>query len=145
MARDHDIYLITGRAAAAVAGTVNTFHPVPVSDEHQAFLAEGFFWMYETAEANTDNTLDFDITFGAAGTGTTIFTNVNPNGLLDTGAAATLFTNRRDAASSGAAAAAAANPANVRVPGDNTIRIQIVTAGTGTIPAIQVGIYGKWV
>ena len=139
------ITLLTARAPAASAATVVEFFPIPDQDEHNAFLCQGFFWLYETTEANADNTVDFTSTFGAAGTGTNIFVNANANGLLDTGAPSTVFTNRRDAASGGAAAAAAANPANVRVPAGNAIQITIVTAGTGTIPAVQVGIYGSYV
>ena len=139
------ITLLTGRSPAASAGTVTAFFPIPAADEHNAFLCTGFLWLYETTEANADNTLDFTSTHGAAGTGTNIFVNANPNGLLDTGAASTVFTNRRDAASSGAAAAAASNPDNVRVPAGDVIQIVMVTAGTGTIPAVQVGIYGTFI
>ena len=145
MSRDHDITIIEKRFAAAAAGTVNQWASLPNVDSALAFLAEGFFWYYETAEANADNTMDFNITYGPVGTGTTIFTNANPNGLLNTGALLALFTNRRDAASSGEAAAAASDPADVRIPVNTQLQFTLVTAGTGTIPAIVLGIYGKYI
>lgn len=147
MSRDHDITRIESRFAAAAAGTVNQWQalPDPGAGHAQAFLAEGFYWYYETTEANADNTMDFNITYGAAGTGTTVFTNANANGLLDTGAVLNVFTNRRDAAIAAGAAAAASDPADVRIPVGNQIQFTLVTAGTGTVPAIVLGIYGKYV
>lgn len=136
MARDNDIAVLSARAAAAAAGTVNVFIPVG----SRPLLFNGFNWMYETAEANTDNTLNFKIEFTTDGTAFTTMQAVGANamGLLDTGAPDVEFVNRISAAAGGNAAAAAAAPAQVRVPANAVIRTQIVTAGTGTIPAIQV-------
>ena len=145
MSRSKSVTTLVGRAPAASAGTVTVFIPIPAAHEHQAFKCTGFFWLYETTEANADNTLDFNITHGAAGTGTTVYTNVNPNGLLDTGAPSTCFTNRRNAASGGAAAAAAADPGEIRIPAGDTIQMTIVTAGTGTVPAVQLGLHGSFI
>lgn len=144
-ARDHDIFVFENRVPA-VAATVIAYFGIPAAADEgpAAFVAEGFYWLYEVTEGGTDNTVDFNVTHGAAGTGTTVYTNVNPNGMLDTGAPSTLFTNRRDAASSGAAAAAAADPGPIRVVSGNVIQSTLVTAGTAAVAA-RLGVFGHWV
>ena len=149
MTRDADITDLQYDSAAATAATDNAgIVAIPASDGHKAFLAQGFYWFWVGSEGNVDNTVDWDISYSAnndAAIDTVVFTNVNPIGLLDTGAANVVFTNRRNPASSGAAAAAASNPADVRIPAATVIRFQIVRAGTGTIPRFVLGIYGHFV
>lgn len=127
-------------AIAAAAGTVLVYKHVgdrPVS-------IKGYQWSYLTAEANTDNTLDFAIEYSTDGSAwTAIKVNGNPNGLLDTGVPLDVFDKRADAASGGAAALASAAFTPVRVPANAIIRFTIVRAGTGTIPAIELSAYGQ--
>lgn len=142
MSRETPIVL-SDKTAAASAGTLYLYFGVPVP-----FMFEGFGWAYGTAEANTDNSLDFvisrdqdkDGTFDAASDA--IFTNVNPNGLLDTSALGKINVNKGNAGSSGAAATAV-TPTRTRIDAGETIRVTVVTAGTGTIPSIKFEIYGK--
>jgi hypothetical protein len=151
MSRSSDISVIETNVAAAAAGTVNTFHVIPDTytagnGSARAFVVTDFFWKYDTTEANADNTFDYDVTYGAVGTGTDILTEpTNPIGLLDTGAPATAFVNRGGTGAAGAAADAAAAITAVRVPVGNVIRVQIVRAGTGTVPAMTLGLVGYWV
>lgn len=143
-ARDHDIITLNCEKAAASASTTTFYQGIPDTFVG-GFLAEGFAWMYATTEANADNTLDWAQTYGVAGTGTNLFPNANANGLLDTGAPSTLFTNRRDAASGGAAAAAASTPTAVRIAAGQSIQTALTTAGTGTVPAISFYTIGHYV
>ena len=141
------------QVAAASAATAYLYFPIPheiTKTAHKAFMFKGFAWSYQTAEANTDNTLDFviaqdqddDGTFDA--TGDTLHTNANAVGLLDSAAIGKTVTNKGDAASGGAAATAV-TPTETRVDRGNTIRVAVTTAGTGTIPAINFSILGHWV
>ena len=152
MSRSSDIVFLWDTNAAASAATGNIYLPLVGGDtanpsgSPQAFIFEGFAWLYLAAEANTDNTLDFVITHdGGDGTfGTTVHTNANAVGLLDSAAVGEVQINRGDAASGGAAAAAV-TPTQLRIPVDRTIRVAVTTAGTGTIPAIKFGVYGHYV
>lgn len=140
MSRDAGLVVITKEQAAASAATTYLYYPIPV-----AFRWEGFSWSYQSAEANTDNTLDFVIEADAASAGswgTTLFTNGNPNGLLDTSAVGVERTNYGNAASSGATAIAV-TPTVARVAG-TTIRVTVITAGSGTVPAINFSIIGHY-
>lgn len=133
--------ILQGQIAAASAGTLNLYFPMPVP-----FRFEGFAWGYQTAEANTDNTMDFVITSDSgldAGWATTLFTNVNTNGLLDSMGVGVIETNTGNAAIAGGAAVAV-TPTAARVAAGATIRVAITTAGTGTVPAINFHIIGKF-
>ena len=148
------------RTAAASAATDTQYLPVSthagtatLTGGATVFLAEGFAWMYETTEANSNNTVDWLLDYTTDGTNfTVIHTNANPNGLLDSAAPLVTLTMMGDAASSGAAAAAvtrlsgssSASSPNVRVPGNATLRFATITAGTGTVPALQTILYGHW-
>lgn len=131
--------VFTAKKAAATAGTATVYELVgdrPVS-------IKGFQWAYESTEANADNTLDFAIEYSTDGSAwTAIKVNGNPNGLLNTGAVLDVFDKMADAASGGGAAVAAAFTP-VRVPANAIIRFTIITAGTGTIPAILLAAYGQ--
>ena len=110
-------------------------------------MFEGFVWGYESTEANSDNTLDFIITYDSAEDGTfatTVHTNANANGLLDTAAVGEFVTNFGDAAIAGGAAIAV-TPTRTRIPAGQTVRVALTTAGTGTVPAIMFAIFGHWV
>lgn len=140
MARDNVIRTIIATKAAASAGTGTTYHPVG----SRPFLFQGFAWLYETTEANADNTLDFviDYTTDGGGAYTELFTNANAVGLADTSAVLTLNSNKGNAASGGGAAVAV-TPTEARVPANAVIRVRLVTAGTGTVPAVQMLVEGK--
>ena len=157
MSRDHAITVLggSGRIAAASATTAYVYVPVPdnatnsttLGASHSAFLFEGFVWGYETTEANSDNTIDFVITYDSAEDGTfatTLHTNANAIGLLDTAAVGEFVTNFGDAAIAGGAAVAV-TPTRARVPAGQTIRVAITTAGTSTVPAIMFAVFGHWV
>jgi len=134
MARDNDITRIPARAAAASAGTTQTY----TQTLNRPAIFQGWAFTYESAEANTDNTLDFAIAYTTDGSNfTTLFANGNAVGLLDTGVPLVSQVNKGDAASGGAAATAV-TPTEARIPAGATIRTTIVTAGTGTIPAVSV-------
>lgn len=144
MSREAPVVLGPVQVAAASAGTQYAYFPLPVP-----FRFEGFAWSYDTAEANADNTLDFVIAQDAAdddgtfdGTGDTLHTNANAVGLLNTSAIGVTNTNKGDAASGGGAATAV-TPTAARCDA-GTIRVAITTAGTGTIPAINFSIIGKF-
>lgn len=139
MSRDANVFTQGGQIAAASAGTAYVYVPIPVAIDF-----EGFSWNYNTAEANTDNTLDFIITADTAGDGTwatTLHTNANPFGLLDTTAVGVSKTNYGDAAVSGQTAVAV-SPTVTRVAAGATIRVALTTAGTSTIPAINFFVHG---
>jgi len=144
MSRDASLATLRASTAAASAGTLYLYYAIPVP-----FRFEGFSWGYQTAEANTDNTLDFvisrdqdkDGTFDA--TGDAMFTNGNANGLLDSMALGRMRTNFGNAASGGATGIAV-TPTVTRVDAGETIRVTVVTAGTGTVPAINFDIHGHW-
>lgn len=143
MSRDADYLVMRASTAAASAGTLYLYFQAP-----GAFVWEGFAWGYQTAEANTDNTLDFAIASDIDKDGTfdnasdALFTNGNPNGLLDSMAIGVWKYNFGNAASGGATGIAV-TPTVTRIAQDVTIRVAVVTAGTGTIPAINFAIYGK--
>lgn len=137
--RSADISIIHFEKAAAAAGTTTLYKIVP-----QTFMFTGWSWAYETTEANADNTFDFDISFGVSASFTALFTNGNPNGLLDTGAVLTPFTNMGNAVAGGGAAIAV-TPTVARVAAGNVIRATMVTAGTGTVPLIHLDVIGLFV
>lgn len=145
MARDNVVSQYFARTAAALAGTTYVWFPMPgkgtlTAEGPQAAIFIGWSWLYETTEANADNTLDFVIDYGANTTFTALFTNGNACGLLDTGAVLTPFINAGSAASGGGAAVDQ-TVTQTRVPLGTTatvVRCTFVTAGTGTIPAIQI-------
>lgn len=140
MSRSADISVFNFRAAAAAAGTATAYRTVP-----QTFVFSGFAWMYESAEANTDNTLDFVLDYTEDGTNyTALHTNANAVGLLDTAAPLVGQVNKGDAASGGGAAVAV-TPTPARVPKGAVLRCRITTAGTGTIPAVQLDALGYFV
>lgn len=141
MSRSHDISPFLFRTAAASAGTTTQWMPVL---GEQAWLFVGWSWLYETTEANADNTLDFTLDYGTNTTFTALFANGNANGLLDSGAILTPLHNKGNAAS-GAGAAIAVTPTVARVAFDNLIRCVLVTAGTGTVPAIQMAVEGYYI
>lgn len=141
MARFNNITPIVGAKAAAAAGTGTVYVPTGT----RPFLVRDFSWLYETTEANADNTLDFAIDYATDGsTWVSIFANVNPNGLLDSGAPLLPQVNEGNAAASGGAAVAATAP-TTRIPANAVVRFTLVTAGTGTIPAIQMTLSGAYV
>lgn len=134
MARDNDITRIPARAAAASAGTTQTYSQTL----NRPAIFQGWAWTYESTEANADNTLDFAIAYTTDGTNfTTLFANANPNGLLNTSDPLVSNVNKGDAGSSGGAATSV-TPTEARIPAGAVIRTTIVTAGTGTIPAVSV-------
>lgn len=140
MSRDAEVVTLIGQIPAAGAATTNIYFPVPV-----AFRFEGYSWGYQAAEANADNTMDFVITSDSAfdaSWATTLHTNANANGLLDSAGVGEFITNFGNAAIAGGAAVAAV-PTAARVPAGATIRVAITTAGTGTVPAINFAIHGK--
>lgn len=140
MARFNSKKTFNFRAAAASAATATSYLPVA-----QTFLFTDFQWMYESTEANADNTLDFVLDYTTDGTNyTALYTNANPMGLLNTGAPLVGFTNYADAASSGATGVVV-TPTVVRVPANAIIRCRLTTAGTGTIPAVQMNVIGQQV
>lgn len=146
MSRDRDLRHFRVTAAAASAGTTTTYFNVGPN----AFLVKGFSWMYESTEANADNTLDFTIAYTVDGTNfTTVYANGNANGLLNTAAPLVPVTNYGDAASGGAAAidlSAKFDPTYYttnRIPAAAVLRVVTVTAGTGTIPAYQFNVFGS--
>ena len=137
MSRVSSMLTLTKVNAAASAATTYLYYSIPVPCR---FV--GFSWGYQTVEANADNTLDFliamdqdkDGTFDA--TGDTLHTNANEVGLLNSAAIGEYLTNYGDAASGGGAAVAV-SVTETRVPVGATIRVTCVTAGTGTVPAIN--------
>ena len=140
MARFNSKKVFTFRAAAASAATDTQYKTV-----EQTFLFTDFQWMYETTEANADNTLDFVLDYTVDGTNfTALYTNANPMGLLNTGAPLVGFTDYADAASSGTTGVAVV-PTVVRIPANAVLRSRLTTAGTGTVPAIQMSVIGQFV
>ena len=144
MSREVPAVLGPQSTAAASAGTVYLYFPLPAP-----FMFEGYSWSYQTAEANTDNTLDFviacDVTDADGtfdGASDTLFANANANGLLNTSAIGVSNVNKGNAAIAGGAAVAAV-PTRARVA-TGTIRVSVVTAGTGTVPGINFALIGKF-
>ena len=141
MSRDSDISVLSGQIAAASATTAYVYFPIVAP-----FRFVGYAWSYQTAEANTDNTLDFVLTSDSAfdaSWATTLHTNANAFGLLDSAGVGETMVNFGNAASGGAAAVAAA-PTEARLAQGATIRAALVTAGTGTVPAINFHVFGYW-
>lgn len=139
MSRDANVTTYGGQSAAATAGTVYQYYPVPV-----VFEFEGFSWCYTTTEANADNTFDFVIEYDSAGDGTfatALHTNANAVGLLDSAAVGQFLTNKGNAAAGGGAAVAV-TPTKARIPAGASIRVTVIRAGTGTIPAINFAVHG---
>lgn len=137
--RLNDKRIYTARAAAATAGTVQVY----VMNGPTKFRFEGYSWMYESTEANADNTFDWVVAYTTDGSAfTTIVSNGNPIGLADTGVALLTYRNRKDPGAGGGAALASATPAAVEVPANAVLRFTLVTAGTGTIPAVQLQVDG---
>lgn len=151
MSRDSDYTSLNFSFAAATQGTVSKYRSISVP-----FLFEGWDFMYETTEANADNTVTVAIAFTIDGSNFTTLKAVNSNtaGLGDSGAALLPFRNPSNPASAGVAWGAESSPTDVRVPVTSatyataiapaTVRVTLITAGTGTIPAIQVNVYGKF-
>ena len=141
MSRDSDLAVMLASQAAASAATTYLYYPVPTD-----FRFEGYAWSYQTAEANTDNTLDFLIEYDSAEDGTfatALHTNANAVGLLNSSAIGEWNVNFGNAASGGGAAVAAV-PTAARVAANQSIRVTVITAGTGTVPGINFAIMGKW-
>ena len=139
--RNSDFVTLSGSIAAASATTAYVYYPVPAK-----FKFVGFAWSYQTAEANTDNTLDFIITADSAFDGswaTTLHTNANAVGLLDSAAIGETMVNFGDAAIA-AGAAVAVTPTTADIAALATIRAALTTAGTGTVPAVNFHIIGYW-
>ena|SRR3990167_6332486 len=140
MSRESDMAVMLASQAAASAATTYLYYPVPVP-----FRFEGYAWSYQTVEANADNTLDFVIEYDSANDGTfatALHTNANACGLLNSSAIGEWNVNFGNAASGGGAAVAAV-PTAARVTA-GSIRVTVVTAGTGTVPGINFAIMGKW-
>lgn len=136
-----DFQTFNVRAIAAVAGTQTLYLPVP-----NTFIVQGYGWFYESAEANVDNTLDFAIETATDGsTFTEVKANANPNGLLDSAAVLVFLNRKADAAISGGAAVDTPAFAEVTLAANSVLRFTIVTAGTDTIPAINLCVYGRQV
>lgn len=142
MSRDSQYAPIRFRQAAAAAGTVTSYYSVPT-----VFLAEGWTFMYETAEPNTDNTVTVALSYTVDGTNFTTIKAVNTNtaGLLDSAAPLVVVRNPTNPGSAAATWGAAADMTDVRVPEKATIRCVVITAGTGTVPAIEIQLYGKFI
>ena len=141
MARDNAIGLIKERVAAAAAATSTTYQPVG----ERPFICKSFEWFYESTEANADNTLDWAITYTVDGTTfVVVLTNANAVGLLNTASPLVSQKDMGDAVASGGAAVAKTAP-SVRIPANAIVRFVIVTAGTGTIPAVQAILSGWYV
>lgn len=143
--RENDIAPLVTKHAAAAAGA---------NAQYSALMAyrgagiggyqwRGWCWLYESTEANADNTVDFVIDYGVSATFTALFTNGNANGLLDTGAILTPFTNMGNAAGAGQTAIAV-TPTVTRLATGQVVRHTPTTAGTGTVPATQFISYGVW-
>lgn len=139
MSRSADIAIFNFQKPAAAAGTVTLWHIVP-----QTFIFTGFSWMYETTEANADNTFDFTIDSGTSATFTALHTNANAVGLLDSSAVLTPNTDKGNAAAGGGAAVAV-TPTSARVAAGQVLRVVMVTAGTGTVPLIHLDVLGYFV
>ena len=138
MARFNSKKVYDFRAAAATAATSTQYKTV-----EQTFLFTDYQWMYETTEANADNTLDWVVDYTVDGTNfISLVTNANAVGLLNTSAPLVGNINSGNAASAGVAGVVAA-PTVVRVPAGAVIRVALTTAGTGTVPAIQFDVIGQ--
>ena len=142
MSRDSGYIQLNFRTPAAAAATTDFYHAT-----HSVFLFEGWEWYYEAAEANTNNTVTVAIAYATDGTTFTNMKAVNSNaaGLLDSAAVLVPVRNGANPASGGAAWGAESSPADVRVPANAIIRVEFITAGTGTIPAIVVNIFGMYI
>ena len=138
MARFNNETVFRSLITAATAGAQSRYFAVT-----QTFYFQGFCWFYESTEANSDNTLDFVIDYTTDGTNfTTLHTNANAVGFLDTGAPLVVFENMGNAGSAGGAAVAV-TPTGARVPAGATLRVTCTTAGTGTIKAMQFDVFGQ--
>ena len=138
MSRFNSKKVYSVRAAAAAAATSTQYKTV-----EQTFLFTDYQWMYETTEANADNTLDWVVDYTVNGTDfISLVTNANAVGLLNTSAPLVGNINSGNAASAGTAGVVAA-PTVVRVPAGAVIRVALTTAGTGTVPAIQFDVIGQ--
>jgi len=136
-----DFQVLNVRVPAATAGTQIAYLPVP-----NTFIVQGYGWFYESAEANVDNTLDFAIEQATDGSSfTEVKTNANANGLLDTAAVLAFVNRKADAAVAGQTAVNTPAFAEVTLVANSVLRFTIVTAGTGTIPAIHLCVYGRQV
>lgn len=144
MARNNDIARFVAIAPSTTEGTVTAY----VANGERAVLFTGWDWFYESAEDDTDNTVDFAIAYTTDGsTFVDLFVNADPIGLLDTCDPLVGQVDTGDPATSGGAAIAV-TPTEARIPPHAVIRIEIVTAGSGgegNIPAIQVAASGRYV
>lgn len=147
MAREHDRdYRWRLEIAAASAGTVTKYDLID-----RAVNIKSIMWTYESTETNADNTVDYKLDYTTDGTNfTTVFDNINPNGLLETAAPLVNNVNKGNAASSGVAGADLTTTfqaestvgSTYRVPAGATLRFAVVTAGTGTVKAMDFVIVG---
>lgn len=120
--------VIAERKAAATAGTATTYKP----SGSRPFIVKGVEWFYESTEANADNTFDFAVEYTTDGTNfTDIRTNGAALGLLDTAAVLDVAVHGSEL--------------SVRIPANAVIRFTMVSAGTGTIPAINLCLSGAYV
>lgn len=147
MSRDSDISRLVFDVPTGAAGS--KLDQQSLGD--RPFLVKGFAWSYYTSEANSDNTFDFALSWAPVGTNsfTTFFDNGNAIGLGDTGPPGATFDKMANPASGGGAAVSVASlfsSANqlTRIPASSTVRLTGTTAGTGTIPRIQVVVYGTY-
>lgn len=123
--------------AAAAAGTVSKYRTLD-----KKFRFKGWTWMYESTEANADNKVDFVIDYTTDGTNfTTLYSNGNPQGLLNTSAPLVGNINTGSGVTDGGAGVVQ-TPTEAEVAAGAVLRVTVVTAGTGTIPAIQVDVNG---
>lgn len=136
---------LTARAPAASAGAVTSY----LATAQRPFMCHGYSWFYESAEANVDNELYFNIAYSTDGTNFTDVidvANATAPGLLNTSAPLVVNDRRGNAASEGAAAAAVDTDFGpVRIPAGAVIRFTLTTEGTGTIPACNVQLDGAYV
>lgn len=152
MSRDAAYHVLEFTTAAASAGT--TFAYIPLL---APFVIEGFMWSYGaqtgigqatglTSEANVDNTIKLAIATATDGSTFTNFVGnfANAAGHLDSGAPGVVFRNPSNPASGGAAFGAEAKITALRCVAKTLVRVQFITAGTGTIPPEMVSVYGKY-
>lgn len=140
--RENDIHVPLHEFAAAAAGSVTKWRPIV----NRPYQWRSFFWYYETAEPNADNTFKFGLDYGASATFTALVAvPTNAMGLLDTSAVLTINTGLDNSGSGGGAGTApAAGITRTRIAADQLLRCVATMAGTGTIPAINVGHIGVY-
>lgn len=140
--RENDIAVQLHEIPAAGAGALTTWRPIV----NRPYQWRTFFWLYETAEPNADNTLKFGLDYGASATFTALVAvPTNAMGLLDTSAVLTINTGLDNSGSAGGAGTAPAAGITVtRLAANQLLRCVATTAGTGTVPAVKVGHVGVY-